>query len=267
MVKHINLTSKLETLNKKKKNYEIDREFKLKKAEEKHRENINYLTSRYNNLINNTEDEIRLLNDDKLDDPVSSLGYIFYYKTALEAHKKTDKYRITTDEPYILCKLTRKIFFGMNEETYKKLLLSNPQKALDTEYHKHRRSIKTECDECGFEYTNHLNFNKHKCNILLKKVKQNIKPKFIVKKKVVEKEVEKVVEVESDLESDLESEIESEVDSDEELTEWSYNHKKHYVSKCGIVFDNYSEEVGYRWNDKLIQSDDEFFEDYLEYYE
>ena len=179
MVKHINLASRLETLNKKRKNYEIDREFKIKKAEEKHRENINHLTGRYNNLINNIDIEIKLLNEDKLDEPVISLGYVFQYKSALEAHKKTDKYRITTDEPYILCKLTRKIFFGINEETYKKLLMSNPQKALDTEYHKHRKTIDTECNECGFIFTNHLNYNNHLCNAVIKKKK----PKFNVKKK------------------------------------------------------------------------------------
>lgn len=149
-------------------------------------------------------------------------------------------------EPHIYCKICRKTFFGISIENYKKLLLAKPMEALKTDYHKHRELCDDTCENCGAVFETHMGKRNHKC-IVAKPSKCSY-----VAKQINNNIVTTIDEVQSE--------------SEDELEPW-YDSKtrcKYYVNNNNDVFDETDEQVGYRYQNRLIHTDDECYEDFVD---
>jgi hypothetical protein len=198
--------------------------------------------------INKLDNSISLLKSkledlDNMDDP---------RKKTIQERKK--------NEPHIYCKLCRKTYFGISLEDYKKLLMNNYAEASKTEYHKHREFCDDTCDNCGATFTSHSGKQQHKCL----KVKEYENMKMVVTHKPTPLPPPPTPSPAPSIVSTV-TEIESSSD-EESLEVWHdhYNKTKYWVNKDNEVFDDYDEHIGYKYQDRLIHTDDELYEDFVD---
>jgi len=161
-------------------------------------------------------------------------------------------------EPFIYCGVCRKTFYGINMDDYRRLLLHSPTKAFNTEYHKHRESCNSSCNICGKIFTSHMGKKQHKC---IKKNDNNMTNMYGIKKEIpMRSPTPEPVSSPEPIKCEI-SEISS---SDEEYESWTNNYRNYYVGiKSKRVIDSHDEPIGYLYQNRLIHSDDELYNDFL----
>lgn len=229
---------------------------KIEKLESKHS-----IKQKEYELLGNTINDINS-NIDILKKQVDELDKAEEPKVATVAERKKT-------EPHIYCKICRRTFFGITIEDYKKALQSsNPFVAFDTDYHRHRENCKDTCELCGLQFSNHMSKKNHKC-IKVMEIKHSYLASNNKKKEPVEYYTTSKTDDEWKIQpKNVKSTIE-EINSDSEeddVKPWydSTTKKKYYVNNNNDVFDEYDEQIGYRWQDRLIHTDDECYEDFVD---
>ena len=54
-------------------------------------------------------------------------------------------------------------------------------------------------------------------------------------------------------------------ETDEELDEWEYNNKCYGITSKDEVYNTNGEHIGYKYQNRIIDSEDELYEDYIDY--
>ncbi len=218
-----------------------------------------------NKLTNDLEtyrNEIRELNKDELQKPVKIGKKLFEYGKDLEKYKQSKEYKLQT-EPYFRCNICNvAIFDGVWNV---KDLVKNTNKLLNSNYRKHREICSTSCNECGIVFTSRHQKNSHKCceKKVNKPMTNMCDTKAYYKKKEKQKEQSPTPEPVSSPEP-IKCEI-SEIESDSEYESWQSNYKTYNVgNKTKRVYDEYDEQIGYLYQNRLIHSDDDIYDDFID---
>jgi hypothetical protein len=152
-------------------------------------------------------------------------------------------------EPYIYCGVCRKTFYGITMEDYKKLLLHSPTKAFNTAYHKHRQKCSSNCNICGKIFTSHMGKKLHNC------IKVNDNMYGSPTRSPTPEPVSSPEPIKCNI---------SEIESDSDYSDWEYAYRQYHVgNKTKKVYDDYDEHIGYRYQNRLIHSEDELYDDFV----
>ena len=212
-----------------------------------------------NKLTNDLEtyrNEIEELNKDELQKPVKIGKKVFEYGKDLEKYKQSKEYKLQ-QEPYFRCNICNvPIFDGVWNV---KDLVKNTNKLLNSNYRKHREICSTSCNECGIVFTSRHQKNSHKC--CEKKVNKPMTNMYGIKKQKEQSQTPEPISSPEPVKCEI-SEIES---SDEEYDRWTNNYKTYYVGKKSKkIIDDYDETIGYLYQNRLIHSDDDIYEDFID---
>ena len=229
--------------------------------------------------VDSYKQELKKLTNGKLDESMRFKNKVFYYTQDLEKFKKTKEYKLQ-QEPYFRCAICNvPIFDGVWEL---KDLLKNTNQLLNSNWRKHREECNTTCNKCGVVFHTRYQKNTHKCGVkdtkeltnkgMNKKEYEEFiehkKLKTLYKKKQKEKSptpepvsspepISKPQPIKCEI-----SEVES--SSDEEYESWHYNYKNYYVgNKTKKVIDDHDQHIGYMYQNRLIHSDDDIYQDFL----
>lgn len=138
------IITKIDILKKKKVRAEIEYKLKIEKLDEK---------------IESANKELSKLEVNKID-KITCCGFSFTSKESYEKHLKTQLHRRNT-EPYIICPVSGKLFFGCNRSTYNDMPLKEKRKY---EWYKHYHSV-CFCQICLEEFKSAEEQKNHVCEI------------------------------------------------------------------------------------------------------
>lgn len=151
MVKHTDLERKKETIITKL----TTAQNKLDRAKREHQ----LLVERLEDKIEKFEKELEIINNNTIE-KIECCGLIFKSKKDLENHKLTQNHRRNV-EPYIMCNVCKKFFFGINRSDYDNLL---PKQKRKYEFYNHYNEC-CFCPDCYEEFYTSADKSDHKCEV------------------------------------------------------------------------------------------------------
>ena len=231
MVKHTDLDKKKLLLE--------DKLFTLKNKIKRAKMEHEMLIEKLEEKIEKCEKELNSVDNDTIN-KIQCCNLIFKSQSDYDKHLTTQSHR-RLNEDYIHCSVCKKFFFeGINKTDYDKLLVRQQR---NYKYNQHYNEC-CYCENCSEEFTTDIEKSAHKCE-----------------------ESPTVVEYEPCTTSPepikcVISEINEE---EEELEDWTFNNKSYGLTNKDEVYNNEGVHIGYKDQNRIIDSDDELYEDYIDY--
>jgi len=214
--------------------------------------------------------ELDELSSNKLEEPMRFKDKVFYYKNDLDKFKKTKEYKLQ-QEPYFRCPICNvPIFDGVWELKH---LLKNTNQLLNSNWRKHREVCNTSCKKCGVVFHSRYAKENHKCGVkdfkeltnrgMNKEQYQQFKEHKKCKELYTQQKEQSPTPEPVSSPEPIKCEISEISSSDEEYESWQHNYRNYYVgNKSKRIIDEYDEPIGYLYQNRLIQSDDDLYEDF-----
>lgn len=220
--------------------------------------------SKVQQQLNHYIKEVEEIQRDKLDEPLTCCKKVFDFRSEYNSHRETQKCRIERKDPHFKCKRCNRIFFD-GAWSLSSLIRNYNKLYLKSSYRKHvEDGCGDSCDVCGETFGSYYSMKNHKCNKTHKDDPQPMtnmcdKEAYYKKKQKEQSPTPEPVSSPEPIKCEI-SEIES---TDEEYESWQHNYRNYYVgNKSKRIIDEYDEPIGYLYQNRLIHSDDDLYEDF-----